>query len=82
MNVLLKEAAMADDSRSRLGRGLASLIGDVGTENPAAERAPGEESAFIRHQVAGSAGFAAEAARWVAAQPHGRYDMQDVLALS
>lgn len=31
---------MADDSRSRLGRGLASLIGDVGTENPAAERAP------------------------------------------
>jgi ParB family chromosome partitioning protein len=40
MNALLKEAAMADDSRSRLGRGLASLIGDVGTENPAAERAP------------------------------------------
>jgi ParB family chromosome partitioning protein len=40
MSALLKEAAMADDSRSRLGRGLASLIGDVGTENPAAERAP------------------------------------------
>jgi ParB family transcriptional regulator, chromosome partitioning protein len=38
MSVLLKGAAMADDSRSRLGRGLASLIGDVGTENPANDR--------------------------------------------
>ena len=36
-----KSAAMADDvSRSRLGRGLASLIGDVGTE--AAERGRGQ----------------------------------------
>jgi len=44
MNALFKaarETDMADDaSRSRLGRGLASLIGDVGTENAASDRAP------------------------------------------
>ena len=35
-----EEAAMADDAaRSRLGRGLASLIGDVGAESQSAERA-------------------------------------------
>jgi len=37
---VLKEAAVADEaSRSRLGRGLASLIGDVGAENAVVERA-------------------------------------------
>ncbi len=41
---VLREAAMADDSRSRLGRGLASLIGDVGTENPANDRGTGNRS--------------------------------------
>ena len=30
---------MADEARSRLGRGLAALIGDVGAETPTAERA-------------------------------------------
>jgi ParB family chromosome partitioning protein len=38
MSVLRKEMAMADDGRSRLGRGLASLIGDVGEESAQAER--------------------------------------------
>jgi ParB family chromosome partitioning protein len=33
-----KETAMADEARSRLGRGLASLIGDVGGEAAHAER--------------------------------------------
>jgi len=35
---------MADDSRSRLGRGLASLIGDVGTENAANDRGTGNRN--------------------------------------
>src|SRR5262245_20504779 len=36
----LEEAAMADDAArsSRLGRGLAALIGDVGNEAPSVER--------------------------------------------
>ncbi len=34
-----REAAMADEARSRLGRGLASLIGDVGGEATKTERA-------------------------------------------
>jgi ParB family chromosome partitioning protein len=38
MSVLRKEMAMADETRSRLGRGLASLIGDVGDENAKVER--------------------------------------------
>jgi ParB family chromosome partitioning protein len=49
---VLKEASMADDSRSRLGRGLASLIGDVGTENPANDRGPahrGQRKIPIEH---------------------------------
>jgi ParB family transcriptional regulator, chromosome partitioning protein len=33
-----KEAAMADEARSRLGRGLAALIGDVGEESAVVER--------------------------------------------
>src|SRR4051812_22114580 len=33
---------MADKSGSRLGRGLAALIGDVGDETPATERARGQ----------------------------------------
>jgi ParB family chromosome partitioning protein len=32
-------ANMAEDSRSRLGRGLAALMGDVGAESPVADRA-------------------------------------------
>ena len=32
------ESAMADDGRSRLGRGLAALIGDVGEETKVVER--------------------------------------------
>ena len=40
---VLKEAAVADEaSRSRLGRGLASLIGDVGAESNVGERARGQ----------------------------------------
>src|SRR5258708_3821809 len=36
-----EEAFMADDAaRSRLGRGLASLIGDVGAESQSADRTP------------------------------------------
>ena len=35
---MAKEAAMADEERSRLGRGLAALIGDVGDEFAALER--------------------------------------------
>ena len=35
---MAKEAAMAHDERSRLGRGLAALIGDVGDESAAIER--------------------------------------------
>lgn len=38
MSVLRKEMAMADEARSRLGRGLASLIGDVGQESAQTER--------------------------------------------
>jgi ParB family chromosome partitioning protein len=38
MSLLRKEMAMADEARSRLGRGLASLIGDVGQESAQAER--------------------------------------------
>ena len=30
---------MAEDSRSRLGRGLAALMGDVGPDSPVADRA-------------------------------------------
>jgi ParB family chromosome partitioning protein len=44
------EAAMADEaSRSRLGRGLASLIGDVGAENAAVERGRGARRVPIEH---------------------------------
>src|SRR6195256_3833887 len=35
---MAREAAMADEARSRLGRGLAALIGDVGDESAALER--------------------------------------------
>ena len=35
---MAREAAMAHDERSRLGRGLAALIGDVGDESAAIER--------------------------------------------
>jgi ParB family chromosome partitioning protein len=38
VTVVAKESAMADEARSRLGRGLAALIGDVGDENTAVER--------------------------------------------
>src|SRR5689334_22147124 len=48
---ILKEAAMADDaSRSRLGRGLASLIGDMGAESATTpERARGQRRVPIEH---------------------------------
>ena len=35
---MAREAVMADEARSRLGRGLAALIGDVGDESAALER--------------------------------------------
>jgi ParB family transcriptional regulator, chromosome partitioning protein len=35
---MAKEAAVADEARSRLGRGLAALIGDVGEESASVER--------------------------------------------
>jgi ParB family chromosome partitioning protein len=38
VTVVAKESAMADEARSRLGRGLAALIGDVGDENAVVER--------------------------------------------
>src|ERR1700704_6492462 len=41
---------MADDAaRSRLGRGLAALIGDVGDENAVLERTRGQRRAPIEH---------------------------------
>ncbi|MGZ5896730.1 MAG: ParB/RepB/Spo0J family partition protein [Xanthobacteraceae bacterium] len=48
---VLRETAMADDtSRSRLGRGLASLIGDMGAEsNTAVDRARGQRRVPIEH---------------------------------
>jgi len=48
---VLREAAMADDaSRSRLGRGLASLIGDMGAESATTvERGRGQRRVPIEH---------------------------------
>jgi ParB family chromosome partitioning protein len=47
---VLREAAVADEaSRSRLGRGLASLIGDVGAENAAIDRSRGQRRVPIEH---------------------------------
>ena len=48
---VLREAAMADDtSRSRLGRGLASLIGDMGAESTTSvERGRGQRRVPIEH---------------------------------
>jgi ParB family chromosome partitioning protein len=40
---------MADEARSRLGRGLAALMGDVGTETPTQERARGQRRVPIEH---------------------------------
>ena len=34
----LKETSMADEARSRLGRGLAALMGDVNVETQPSER--------------------------------------------
>jgi ParB family transcriptional regulator, chromosome partitioning protein len=41
--------AMADDGRSRLGRGLAALIGDVGVESTTAERARNQRRVPIEY---------------------------------
>jgi ParB family chromosome partitioning protein len=38
VNAMAREAAVAHDERSRLGRGLAALIGDVGEESASIER--------------------------------------------
>jgi ParB family chromosome partitioning protein len=47
---VLREAAMADDtSRSRLGRGLASLIGDMGAESTVVDRSRGQRRIPIEH---------------------------------
>ena len=48
---VLREAAMAEDtSRSRLGRGLASLIGDMGAEsNTVVDRSRGQRRVPIEH---------------------------------
>jgi ParB family chromosome partitioning protein len=40
---------MADDGRSRLGRGLAALMGDVGTETATSERARGQRRVPIEY---------------------------------
>ena len=40
---------MADEARSRLGRGLAALIGDMGAETPAHERVRGQRRVPIEH---------------------------------
>jgi ParB family transcriptional regulator, chromosome partitioning protein len=40
---------MADDGRSRLGRGLAALMGDVGAETATSERARGQRRVPIEH---------------------------------
>ena len=40
---------MADEARSRLGRGLAALIGDVGTETPTHERTRSQRRVPIEH---------------------------------
>src|ERR1700744_4942108 len=42
-----RELAMADEARSRLGRGLASLIGDVGGEAAHVERPRGQRKVPI-----------------------------------
>jgi ParB family chromosome partitioning protein len=47
-------AEMAEDSRSRLGRGLAALMGDVGAEVPVAERAPKSQRRVPIEQIAAS----------------------------
>jgi len=47
----MKAATMADESRPRLGRGLAALIGDAGDENAAVARSRGQKKiplAFLR----------------------------------
>jgi ParB family chromosome partitioning protein len=50
MRLLKEEAALADEaSRSRLGRGLASLIGDVGNENTVVERGRGQRRVPIEN---------------------------------
>jgi ParB family transcriptional regulator, chromosome partitioning protein len=41
--------AMPDDGRSRLGRGLAALIGDIGAENATPERARNQRRVPIEH---------------------------------
>jgi ParB family transcriptional regulator, chromosome partitioning protein len=47
---VVREAAVADEaSRSRLGRGLASLIGDVGAENTVADRGRGQRRVPIEN---------------------------------
>src|SRR5436190_348369 len=43
----LGELQMPDDGRSRLGRGLAALIGDVGEETKAAERVRGQRRVSV-----------------------------------
>ena len=40
---------MPEDGRSRLGRGLAALIGDIGAENTTTERARGQRRVPIEH---------------------------------
>jgi ParB family chromosome partitioning protein len=47
---VLREAAMAEDSsRTRLGRGLASLIGDMGAESAGVDRARSQRRIPIEH---------------------------------
>jgi ParB family transcriptional regulator, chromosome partitioning protein len=47
---VVREAAVADEaSRSRLGRGLASLIGDVGAENTVVDRGRGQRRVPIEN---------------------------------
>ena len=44
-----RELAMADEARSRLGRGLASLIGDVGGEAAHLDRPRAQRKVPIEH---------------------------------
>jgi len=46
-DVMMKSSTMADETRPRLGRGLAALIGDSGEETGAVQRARGKRKSRL-----------------------------------
>ena len=65
---------MADEARSRLGRGLASLIGDVGGEAAHHERPRGQRKVPIEL----IAGVTSENGRVVGLMPHPEHAIEDL----